>query len=99
MTPAQERAYRCQQARKHGDYQTSLQLCLASAAEFKRMGDAQKINPWYLYEVQGMMLEAAANDYAALGRHAEAQVTACRRTICCSTSTKPTRWTPTIARN
>jgi hypothetical protein len=72
LNPAQQKVRRCQDTRKAGDYSTSLQICLSAAATFKQIGDAEKRNPWYSYEVEGMMLEAAALDYAALGRHREA---------------------------
>ena len=76
LTPAQAKAQRCLQSNKAGNYSSSLQICLDAAATFKQAGDAEKRNPWYSYEVEGMMLEAAALDYSALGRHHEALETA-----------------------
>jgi hypothetical protein len=76
LSPAQTRAQKCQQTKRAGDFANSLSLCLAAAALFKSIGDGEKINPWYSYEVEGQMLEAAALDYAALNRHQEALDTA-----------------------
>jgi hypothetical protein len=76
LSPAQTRAQKCQETKRAGDYANSLALCLSAAALFKSIGDGEKINPWYSYEVEGQMLEAAALDYAALKRHQEALDTA-----------------------
>jgi len=76
LSPAQTKAKQCQDAKAAGDFATSLSICLSAAADFKALGDAEKHNPWYSYEVEGQMLEAAAIDYAGLKRHAEALNTA-----------------------
>jgi hypothetical protein len=76
LTPAQKRAHECQQTRRAGDWAQSLPICLSAAAMFKALGDRERRNPWYSYEVQGEMMEAAAADYAGLGRHREAYDTA-----------------------
>jgi hypothetical protein len=76
LSPAQTQAKQCQDTRAAGDFAGSLQVCLAAAATFKAIGDGEKRNPWYSYEVEGKMLEVAANDYAALGKHRQALDTA-----------------------
>jgi hypothetical protein len=76
LSPAQTKARQCQDTRNAGSWAESLPICLSAAALFKRLGDDEKRNPWYSYEVQGEMLEAAAVDYAGLGRHRESLDTA-----------------------
>jgi hypothetical protein len=76
LSPAQVQVQQCRQTQSGGDYATSLQVCLAAAATFKAIGDGEKRNPWYSYEIEGEMLEAAAVDYAGLKQHREALDTA-----------------------
>jgi len=78
LTPAQQKAYACRHAESRGDYANSLPICLSAAADYKQIGDAEKRNPWYSYEVEGYMLETAARDYAGLHRLPEALDTALR---------------------
>jgi hypothetical protein len=76
LTPAQQKAYDCRHAESRGDFANSLPICLSAAAQYKQIGDAEKRNPWYSYEVEGYMLETAARDYAGLHRLPEALDTA-----------------------
>ncbi len=76
LSPSQTQAKQCRDLQAAGKPAESLPICVAAAATFKQLGDAQKRNPWYAYEVEGQMLEAAALDYAALKRHREAYQTA-----------------------
>jgi hypothetical protein len=78
MSPAQTQAYSCRTTTDAGQFAASLPICLAAAATFKQIGDGEKLNPWYSYELEGRMLEAAAVDYAGLKRHREAFDTAMR---------------------
>jgi len=76
MSPAQAQAYSCRSTTDAGQFASALPICLAAAATLKRIGDAEKLNPWFSYELEGKMLEAAAIDYAGLKRHHEAFDTA-----------------------
>ena len=99
LSPPQAAAQRCHKTARAGDYQTSLQVCLSAAATFKALGDGEKRSPWYSYEVEGLMLEEAAQDYAALKRHREAYDTAVdAHHLLLYILIRPTPMTTTIAR-